>query len=547
MKLNIKPHILILSILSTCSSVSTNPDTFDRLQKIGQLAKLSIMMPYTITQLYLLHASPELSDAQWALNQTIPPAEQTYKELNSDPNNPFVMSIGTSMSQTEHTDNIIHPTYLSKLLQKKSKKQKSQAQWLKDRWGYVVASTPNISCNNCKLDVLLETTKQDHVLVDVLIKVLTNNTTNSLTFTQCPWCNSTDIIQKPKSLHIFTNEKQEQFKKQLQTLGVFDQAAAKQLPPYRISLEIADMINHDGAINADKLKAQAAFVQNLQNPLIFMHHYANPQCKPHLFEHKEDITWFAAACAQCVAACPNVTHVCPISQIMGFGLQVARQKMLPPFSCTIDQNQFLQNIIDAQVAASRAMKAVNPKLKVLVSHQWKPMKPMHSFGDPRHALECLICTIADRMYNQTFVQLLQKHSDSFDGIALSVYPALYFNGTTPCGNNCSGTLDPQAALEAIVKIHEAFPTKEIHIVETGCNSADPEIKKQFVDMTLYVCKLARNLGIPVKSCYFWGHTNESYFEWNKTPGTSFFGPFDGTTPESINEYGKYLQHILQTK
>ena len=70
---------------------------------------------------------------------------------------------------------------------------------------------------------------------------------------------------------------------------------------------------------------------------------------------------------------------------------------------------------------------------------------------------------------QKFVQLLQPHTDSFDGIALSIYPAMYFDTITPCGNNCTGKLDPESALEAIVQAHNAFPDKEIHIIEPFFN------------------------------------------------------------------------------
>lgn len=458
----------------------------ERAKQIIQAARTALFLPYN-----LLQVTPQqmaYKKAQDELKNPFPCAKQTYQDLNEGDNN-FLMSIGISMSQISTTENTIHPEYLRELLEEKSQIDKDPKKWLADRHGYTKRATSH-------------TTK-------------------------------------------FSLEDEQKILEQLKTLGVYNQKASAIMPSYRLSIEIADFVDDQGNIDQIKIKRQALFLKNLNHPLTVFHHYTNPKSKPNLFESKEDIIWFADKCAQFIQACPGLTYVCPISQIIGFGMQVSRQKMLPPFSCNIDTDQFLQNIIQAQVEASNSMKKVNPTLKVLVSHQWKPMKPKHCFGDPRHAIECAACTIADRMYNQKFVQLLKNHKDSFDGIALSIYPALYFDKITPLGNNCTGMLDPQSALEAIVQIHQAFPDKEIHIIETGCNSCNPEIKKQFVDMTLYICKLVRNLGITVKSCYFWGHTNDPYFEWNKAQGTSFFGPFENLEVDSINEYGKYLQEILK--
>lgn len=524
-------------------------DPIERAKQIAQAAKLALYLPYNLTQLYILQNNPQqkaYKQALKALRQPFPPAKKTYQELNAHPESPFLVSIGTAMSQTEFTDNIIHPEYLAELLQKKSQTDKNPRSWLTQRWGYVIRSVCDIQCNQCNTATNLASLQQDDPLVTTIVKNFSlNKNTNRLQLSACPYCQSVNIMQRPQTIAPLTKEDKKAIKEQLESLGVLSQAAACHIPGCRISGELANLLDNDGNIILEKLQEQVRFAQDLQHPLWVFHHYANPKCKPYLFEQKDDIAWFADKCAQFIQACPGLTHVCPISQIMGFGMQVSRQKMLPPFSCDISTDQFLQNIVQAQIAASKAMKKINPHLKVLVSHQWKPMKPIHSLGDPRHALECAVCTIADRMYNQKFAQLLKPHTDSFDGIALSIYPALYFDTVTPCGNNCTGMIDPQAALEAIVQTNLAFPDKEIHIVETGCNSNDPETKKQFVDMTLYVCKLAQDLGIPVKSCYFWGHANNPYFEWNKNPGTSFFGPFESLEIDSINEYGKYLQEILK--
>lgn len=132
--------VIILSALYRPLSCSFDP--IERTKQIAQAVKIACYLPYNLTQLYFLQSNPALKaykQAQHALTvQSFPPAKQTYQELNADPHNPFLMSIGTSMSQTKITENIIHPDYLKKLLQKKSSAHKNPKKWLADRQGYVV-------------------------------------------------------------------------------------------------------------------------------------------------------------------------------------------------------------------------------------------------------------------------------------------------------------------------------------------------------------------------------------------------------------------------
>ena len=155
-----------------------------------------------------------------------------------------------------------------------------------------------------------------------------------------------------------------------------------------------------------------------------------------------------------------------------------------------------------------------------------------------------------KTYNGTFVRLIKPFEKHFDGIALSIYPPIHFNLWNPEGSNCSGIIDAKSTLEAIVATSKAFPGKDIYITETGCNTPNPQTKKDFIDMTLYACKLARDKGIPVKGIYFWGHTNDPLFysEWNSAPGTTHFAPFDTletTNPTaSINASGIHIKEII---
>ncbi|OGB86101.1 hypothetical protein A3J41_00105 [candidate division TM6 bacterium RIFCSPHIGHO2_12_FULL_38_8] len=478
------------------------------------------------------------------------PTSTFYRELNAQ--SPFVVSCGCAMSQTHHSANTAHPDAVLASLQKTSKTHKDSQGFLthKDRIGYVRKSLPNITCPcGFKFNPLSEPDQK--ILTKVMLE-LTIQGPNQAMILNCPNCR--DVIKTdPRQEIKLTAAHQQAMLSQIEFLGVKNQAACTNngLPTYRISLEASDVLTQNSTdIDPAKLKTQAAFLQCLGNPLVFCHHYANPQAIPDLFEKAEHAAWFAKYCASIAQASPQITHICPISQPVGFAHRVSRGS-LPPFKINIALAEYLKNITNAQVQACQEMKKINPNLKVLMSHQWKPMKPLHGIFSPWYALEKLICTIADRMYNGAFVKMLQPHQDLFDGIALSIYPALYFNGWVPSGDNCAGNFSADDALEAIMQTHTKFPTKDIYIVETGCNTADPETKKAFIDMTLHVCKIAREKNVSIKGVYFWGQTNdpEFYSEWNLPQGSTNFAPFDKLDPAnpcgSVNASGLYLQEILK--
>lgn len=488
-----------------------------------------------------------------------PKAAQSYAKLNENTANPFVVSIGTSRSQTGDSESTAHPDYIRQQLQTLAKKNDNPRNYLShpDRIGYVLKVLPVISCSHCHQQTNPAKLTEQTLIDGLLDNVAENKDANKLTITKCPHCHNTSIVEQPRKQNILTPAHQQAMIDQLTCLGVKNQpaCATQGLPSYRISLEACDVLAQNSCkVDPKKLQDQAHFLQKLGNgnSIIFAHHYANPQSKPNLFENKEDAEWFANYCAQLIAASPQITHACPISQPVAFCHRVTRGT-LPPFTCSVSKDEYLENITQAQVLACKKMKAVNPNLKVLISHQHKPFKPMHGYLDPRTALEWLVCKIADRMYNGDFIKMLTPHQEHFDGIALSIYSAVQFNLWAPVGSNCGANFSLDNAVECIMHMHNAFPNKEIWIVETGCNSTDPETKKAFIDMTLHACVIAREQGANVKGVYFWGQTNdpEYYSEWNMVPGSTNFGPFDKldtTNPSgSINPAGLYLQEILNSK
>ena len=519
------------------------------------------------------------TDAQLAYNQkeqaaydqitagSHPSAKETYLALNADKDKPFAMSIGCAMSQTEVVNNTLHPDNVRKYLQAGMQKAESVASWFKsynpgeraynwltkERNWYAINSLKPVSCSDCHQVTNPQTLspETDADTIANALKIAANNyQAQELELNQCPHCLSPEVTQQPKVTPKFTQAHQNTMVKQAKWLGLLDQIGlgGGKNPAYRISVEMVDTLNDEGKVDPAKVKKQASFLQRFVNPMLFMQHYT--KARGNQFENKEDIAEFADYCAQVAQANPQVTHICPISQVLAMALRTIRQGNLPPFTCGVSGDEFMQNLADAQTEACKAIKGVRPDVDTMISHQYKPFKPLHTASHPAWALEKLVCSIAHKMYNQKFINLFKDRQDSFDALALSVYPALYFDKWAPSGSNTAGKLDPKAALESIIEMHKAFPTKDIYIVETGCSTTDPARKKEFIDMTLHACKLARELGAPVKGCYFWGHTNdkEYYFEWNERQGANNFGPFDTLDPNdpygSVNAAGNYMQEIL---
>lgn len=484
--------------------------------------------------------------------------KELYEALNQDPLDPFVMSVGTSMSQTTQTDNTVNRHAIRKQISKKIAHMKSDDEavaWMKDKehiW-YVLQSLPRYFCTelNRVVDPALLNLQHDAAVVDEIIKNLVHNRKKQTTLTMTDQTLlGSPVIEQEKIAPTFTRARHDAMLQQLDYLGVNNQSS--QLPNVRLSIEPCDcLMDGTDMIDPEKMQRSAAFIKKFGNPLVFFHHYANPASKSHLFSSAHDVDWFANYCGHMIAANPQITHASPMSQPMGFYSRVTRET-LPPFDHMFKSDTFFKHLMDAQVQAALKMKKANPKLKVLLSHQWKLMKPKHtSLADPRYFLERAISSIADRMYNQKLVSAIMPNIDNFDGIALSIYPPLRFNLWIPEGNNCSGNFDSAEILETIIETHKAFPGKDIYIVETGANTPDPEIKKDFIDKTLLACKQARELNIPVKAVYFWCITNDSdfYAEWNFPPGTTNFGPFDRLDPHhptaSINAGGEYMRDILK--
>ena len=492
----------------------------------------------------------------------IPAANETFKALSADKDNPFAISFGTSMSQTHRSDNTVSPEYMRVQLQKVAKTMpvSNAEQWLKhkDRYRYALSSLPIYSCaDGHKIDPSKLDTVTDKAIIDAIFKNLAKNrNAHELSLTECPDCQGGIIEESFAPVKEFGDGYQQALIAQLKYLGVFDQSAYQKngLPNVRLSLEASDILKFKSKeIDPGLLSLQANFINALGNPMLFFHHYSNPIAIPNLFEEESHADWFANYCVKVLEKSPQVTHVCPISQPIGFGMRVHRQQNLPPFVSNVSRKQYFDNIVKAQLAAARAIKVLNPKIQVLVSHQWKPMKPKHnSFKDPRIVLEKLVCSIGGSMYNGKFVELMGKHMDDIDGIALSIYPTIYFNLWAPDGDNCAGMIDFPGAMEAILETAKAFPGKDIYVVETGCNTLDEVKKRQFIDMTLYACRMARDLGVPVKGVYFWGITNDPdfYMEWNSMAGSTHFAPFDRLDLEnpvgSINAAGRHIKSMFES-
>jgi hypothetical protein len=488
-------------------------------------------------------------------SSSCPNGKTAYKYLMHDSSMPFAMSVGTSMSQTHISENTVHPEFVRKKMLEIAKKlgKDEGLKWLKNekRIWYLLHSMPEYNCKCGFKDISELNQNQIYLAIYYITYDFMNK--DELKITDCPKC-SEKLTKKEEKKDLFTEEMQNKMAALIHDLN-FDEKSLAKIPNARLSIEISDVLKSGTTeIDEHKLNNLVSFINKIGNPMIVFHHYANPQALPNLFEKEEHAKWFADVCAKIIEKLPNITHVCPVSQPTGFMFRVTRNQDLPPFEYGVDQDTLLKNIMKASALAAEKMKAVRnknnnaPSLKVLVSHQWKMMIPKHNYYDPRYALELLVTTIADKMYNGKFVNTVQPYLDKFDGIALSVYPAMKFDMWKPDGSNIAGAIDYAGSLGAVVETNKAFPLKDIYIVEAGCNNADEKVKKEYIDMMLCVCARARQAGIPVKALYFWAITNhpDFYMEWNTPKGTTHFAPFDTMEVSSINAGGRYMKDIISS-
>jgi hypothetical protein len=469
--------------------------------------------------------------------------------------NPFTMSVGTSMSQTHVTDNTTNPRFIRKKLYEISqKKGKEKAKsWLKAKnvYWYLLRSMPKYGCINGH--EIHAGQIADEIIVNKLLDDIVNHLDdNDFILTQCPICDSDKIGIVKEEEDLFDEVMENKLVGLIKNLGV-DLQIENGLPNARLSIEISDILKIGTTeVDENKLDRMVKFINKIGNPMLFFHHYANPRVLSNLFEEQKDIFWFSDICTKIIAKLPNITHVCPISQPIGFVFRVTRED-LPPFEYNKKRDEIVENMIKACAQASIEMKNVRlsqggKKLNVLISHQWKIMKAKHkNITDIRYAIELLVTTIADNKYNGLFVKHVKPYIDKFDGIALSVYPALQFDMWKAEGSNIGGDIDYEGSIDAVVETSKAFPGKDIYIVEAGCNTDDSGLKKKYIDMMICVCKRARDAAIPVKALYFWGITNHSdfYMEWNSRKGSTYFGAYDTMELSSINASGEYIQKILK--
>jgi hypothetical protein len=505
---------------------------------------------YSLLIFSYIYGSQEASGFKHCMNGL-----KDYKFLTKDFLNPFTMSVGTSMSQTHLTDNTVSPRFVRKKLYELAQrygKEKAKS-WLsaENRYWYLLGSMPEYLCVHGH--EIVPGGFKDPKIVDKLLSDIVDHLDDiDFMITKCPICDTDriDIVKEQEDL--FTQSMEDKLVALIKDLKV-DLQRYNGLPNARLSIEIADILEPGTTeISEIKLNRLVRFINKIGNPLLFFHHYANPAVVPNLFENSITVSWFARICGKIIAKLPHITHVCPVSQPVGFAFRVTRED-LPPFEYEKSRDVVLQNIIEGCVQASDEMKRVRQetggaRLHTLISHQWKIMKVKHeSVFDPRHALELLVTAIADRIYNGTFVKFATPYMHKFDGIALSVYPALKFDMFKPEGSNIAAMVDYEGSMEAVIETSRAFPGKDIYIVEAGCNTSDSELKRKYIDMMLCVCARARDAGIAVKALYFWAITNhpDFYMEWNSSKGSTYFGPYDTMETSSINASGEYIQYILE--
>lgn len=491
------------------------------------------------------------------------PASTSYQRLNSGGKR-FNIGPGIGMPQTIYNTapTIYNPDDMKYLLYHmlQEKGDSERFTWLKSQEWYALTCLPVITCQNPKCPnktINFDNVKDlEYKQINMMIQNMLNTIDSPedpgyITVTKCPYCGG-KVTLTPQQYRDLTPTYQQALEQEFVQLGIAKQFdPAQQLPTCRVSIDLGSILQ-DGTTHIDDAKLQqlAQFVANLLNPLLFIHHYANPAMMPNLFEHESDAAWFANICAEVTRACPNVTHICPISQPMGL-IQKVTRGMQPPYRLTkgVTPAQYQKNVVAAQVQAAIEIKRVRPTTQVLLSHQFKNLIPEHYPVNWRYAGEFVKKMGSEFVYNKGFINAFKPYEQYFDGIALSIYPAMIIDTWNAKYNpNLSGLIDPHEALDSIVRTSQAFPGKDIYVVEAGCNNPDPAKKQQYVDMALHVCDIASYMQIPVKTCFFWSLTDDMNFyrEWNEAPGSTFFGFYRTIDPATIKPEGQYLQQVINS-
>ena len=215
--------------------------------------------------------------------ETFPQGKDTYQALNADKNNPFVISFGTSMSQTHQTSNTVNPDHIRSMLHAIAQEQTDPQSWLesKDRIWYVLKSLPKVRCSKCGtiFNPSNVNPAKNKRLIKLLIKdIATNTTADKLSMRRCLKCSCQgSLTELPKESTGLTPAHLQAMIEQIQYLNINKQVGCTCLPNYRISLEACDILK-DGSttIDQNKLQAQAQWLKEIGNPMIFLHHYANP-------------------------------------------------------------------------------------------------------------------------------------------------------------------------------------------------------------------------------------------------------------------------------
>ena len=153
------------------------------------------------------------------------PAKKTFQELNEA--GPFVISFGTSMSQTHQTNNTAHLAYMKNRLKSEALKSKNPRVYLasKDRIGYILRTLPSALCQNCKKEINPSKLNRDndHAVIQNLVDQLNKNIHENLIFTNCPFCDSTQLTQQFKKEVVLTKSHQDAMIAQINHLKVKEQ------------------------------------------------------------------------------------------------------------------------------------------------------------------------------------------------------------------------------------------------------------------------------------------------------------------------------------
>ncbi len=286
---------------------------------------------------------------------------------------------------------------------------------------------------------------------------------------------------------------------------------------YRFSVEWSEIEPSEGKLKPEKLTVYKNFCAALKEhsirPILTLHHFSEPVWffESGSFENLKNQEAFARFCEFVAEEMGDlVQNYCTINEpaIEAFS-RFIRGAFAPGEFLNFERAYlFLKGAYQAHQLAYRALKNLNPKNQVGLTHQYLRMIPGNVFLVP-------ICDAITRLTNQLFFSLVYtgeielkipffinkreriEFETDFIGVQYYARPIIGLFGSVAKTFYEPMTLmpfreDPEGLSEAILVTHQRSK-KPILVTENGISTEDPEQRKRYYQRALSAFYKARDL------------------------------------------------------